>query len=191
MNYEYMISPFEFFVFDEFTKQEAKEYFEWYVNQTDDRIDYLKNYILKEEDDITFDYSPESLIPIWSWYEKKIMLEEKDSEELEKERKETPTDLHEFIKTERLSYETIGICVDIAAYFAETIIKNNPEKLKWGYFTKPKNKMDVNRPVVLGFSNNNHLNPITVVYNCTWHSVELLNNKRLYDMYYTWMRHLK
>lgn len=123
---------------------------------------------------------------MYRWYENKIMLEEKEPEELEKERKETPADLHEFIKTERLPYETIGICVDIAAYFAETLIKNNPEKLKWGYFTKPKNKMDVNRPVVLGFSNK-HLNPIRIVYNCTWHSVKSLNGKRLYEMYNIWM----
>lgn len=191
MKYEYMISPFEFYDFDNFSKKEAEEYFKWYIEQIKNRLSYLQKHIACEEKDIVLDYTKESLIPLWSWHESKITCVLKMEEELNQEQHVTPQWLHNFISKDRLSYETIGICVDVAIYFAETIIKNSHGCLKWGYFTKPKNKVDVNRPVVLGFTKKIHLNPIMVVYNCTLRSSQNKDSERLYNIYNEWMKFTK
>lgn len=191
MGYEYQVSPFEFWEFPDFTKEQAKEYFEWYTGQIGGRIEYLREYMAREGYGMGFDYSPESLIPLWRWYEGKVEVVEKTEEELAEERKKTPGWLHEYIKKDRLSYETIGICLDVAAYFAEAVIRGGGGKLKWGYFTKPKNRAGVNRPVVLGFKANIDLDPRVVVHNCTKHDLKEKRETRLYDLYHTWMKYVE
>lgn len=191
MKYEYMISPFEYYDFDNFSKKEAGEYFKWHIEQIKNRLSYLQKYIVCEGKDIVLDYTKESLIPLWSWHESKITCVIKTEKELNQEQNVTPQWLHDFISNERLTYETIGRCVDVAIYFAETIIKNSYGHLEWGYFTQPKNKVDVNRPVVLGFVNKIHLNPIMVVYNCTLRSSQNKDSERLYNIYSEWMKFVK
>ena len=85
-----------------------------------------------------------------------------------------------------LSWETLMICMDVAIYFAEVIVKHN-SSIKWGYFTKPKKRASVNQPVLLGFKYDKDLNPRLIVENCTRHSGEEKKSTRLYDMYFIWM----
>ena len=55
--------------------------------------------------------------------------------------------------------------MDVALYFAEVIIRNNSEKIKWGYFTKPQIRIGVNQPTLLGFKYDKDLNPRIVIVN--------------------------
>ena len=112
-----------------------------------------------------FDNTPESLIPLWEWYEQKITMVDKTEEEYQKEREETP-DYIEVPKT-KISMETWKIGMDLALYFADVMIRNNTGKVYWGYFTKPKNRMSVKRPVLLGFKADMDLDPRLIVVNCT------------------------
>jgi len=79
--------------------------------------------------------------------------------------------------------ETLDIGMDIAIYFAEVIRKQYPEKIDWGYFTKPKNQMYVNQPVLLGFRADIPLCPTQIVKVCIWKSSENAKKTRLYDVY--------
>lgn len=79
--------------------------------------------------------------------------------------------------------ETLDIGMDIAIYFAEVIRKQYPETIYWGYFTKPKNQMYVNQPVLLGFRADIPLCPAQIVKVCTWKSSEKTKKTRLYDVY--------
>ena len=191
MEYEYMISPVKNYDFFEFTKEEAKIYFNWYMEEKGHRIEMLEEYVHNAGVDIDFDYSPESLIPLWRWYETIIVSEKKTEEEIEKEKMKMPEWLHSQISEEKISMNTLKFGMDIAIYFAEVMIRNSDGKLHWGYVTKPKNYINVNRPVVSGFKAGKELDPSRVVYILTLSSEEEKNEKRLYDRYYVWQKNIE
>ena len=101
-----------------------------------------------------------------------------------------PEWMAEYIQRKEFSYETLMYVADVAMYFAEVMIKNNDDKIKWGYFTKPKKRQSVNEPVLLGFNYNKDLNPRKVVLNVLRDSCEKTNEKRLYDIYNVWMKYI-
>ena len=172
-----------------FTKKEAEQYFQWYLGQREERIEYLKDMVQQERKDVLFDYTPESLIKIWEWYEGKIVIEPRPLEEIEKERARELEWMQEYVPEEQLSLKTWDIAMDIAIYFAEVMVRNNASKVYWGYFTKPKNKVSVNMPVLLGFKDGVELDPRAIVVNCTRHSAEESNYNRLYEVYEIWLKY--
>lgn len=190
MQYEVMIPPFEYIEFPKMNKRQAKEYFDWYISQIDHRISLLSSAVLADETVLSFDYSVESLIPLWEWYENKISFVKLDDSEYQKKLQKYPSWMENYISNMDLSYTTVVYGMDIALYFAEVIIRNNEGKVKWGYFTKPRNRLSVNEPTLLGFKNDDDLNPRLIVLNCTRHSNEERQATRLYNMYYTWMNYL-
>jgi len=187
MEYNIMTAPFEFSSFGNLSKTEAKEFFNWYVSQVEYRITVLEEFILQDGWQIALDYSLESLIPLWDWYETKIHLVNKSEDELQKEYAKYPKWLHSEISPMKISPETLHYGMDIAVYFAEVIIRSSCGKIKWGYFTAPRRRMSVNEPVLLGFKENMDLNPRLVVVNCTRRSSREAKRTRLFDMYHTWM----
>lgn len=191
MEYEYMIPPVKNYDFFEFTKEEAEIYFNWYMEEKGHRIEMLEKYVHNAGVDIDFDYSPESLIPLWRWYETIIVSEKKTEEEIEKEKKKLPEWVHDQISYEKISMNTLKFGMDIAIYFAEVIIRNSDGKVHWGYVTKPKNYINVNRPVVSGFKAGKDLNPSRTVHVLTLKSEEEKNEKRLYNSYYVWQQYIE
>lgn len=80
---------------------------------------------------------------------------------------------------------------EAAIYFAEVIRRNNANILHWGYFTKPKSRMSVNEPVLLGFVKGMDMNPHRIVYNCTLDSIREPEKNRLFDLYHVWMEYVE
>ncbi len=187
MIYEMMIPPFERVDFIEMNKKQAQEYFEWYMNQIEDRITMLLTKIKMDGVNAEFDFSEESLIPLWEWYEKKISLRMLDNSEYQDRVNKYPEWMKQYISEKDLSFETIMFGIDVSLYFAEVIIRNNGDKIKWGYFTKPKNRSSVNEPTLLGFKYDKDLNPRLIVENCTRKSSEEKRSTRLFDVYKVWM----
>lgn len=175
--------------FDKMTKNEAKFFFEYYISQSDERINYLKDYIQREGKNITFDYSPDSLVMLWNWYEKKITIIDKTKEEFELQCSKYPKWMQDYISKEKVSNETLKIALDISFYFAEVVIRNNKE-IKWGIFTSPASRMSVNQPTLLGFSDGIDLNPRLIVLNCIRKSARNKNERNLFDLYNTWMKYI-
>lgn len=181
----------EYVEFRDMTKEQAQEYFEWYVEQIESHMERLKSEVCSEVEDMRFDYSPESLIPLWTWYEGKIKLIERTEDEISDEEKKYPEWMHAYIDRTKISLYTLRYCLDVALYFAEVIIRSCNGKIYWGYFTKPKNRMSVNEPTLLGFKNKMDLEPRLVVLNCTRRSSREAMDTRLYDMYHTWMEYVE
>ena len=190
MEYELMTPPFKCKEFDDMNKNDAKEYFDWYISQIGHRISVLKEYAHSENGDIIFDYTPESLIPLWDWYEQKIKLIKKSTKELEEEYKKYPKWVHDSLSHKKISMDTLKIGMDIAIYFAEVVVRSCHGKIQWGYFTKPKNRMSVNEPTLLGFKHDMDLNPRLIVLNCTRRSSREKNSTQLFDTYQVWMSFL-
>ncbi|MBO4438942.1 MAG: hypothetical protein J5798_06275 [Spirochaetaceae bacterium] len=189
IEYEMMIPPFEMVQFEEMNKKQVQEHFDWYIGQISHRLSLILNTIKEDNIDVDLDYSIESLIPLWEWYETKISYRKLDDSEYQSRISNRPKWMKDCIDDEDLSWETLMYCMDVALYFAEVIIKHNAT-IKWGYFTNPKNRANVNQPVLLGFKYNKDLNPRLIVENCTRRSGREKLSTRLYDMYYTWMKYL-
>ncbi len=190
MEYELMIPPFEHKEFQSMKKKEAGEYFEWYVSQRERRIEILRKYVQNEDEDVIFDYTPDSLIALWTWYEKKIQIVKKNREELECQMSRYPSWMHNEIARTKISLDTLKYGMDIAIYFAEVIIRSCDGNVQWGYFTSPPKRMSVNEPTLLGFKEDMDLNPRLIVINCTRRSSVESNVNRLFDMYNTWMTYV-
>lgn len=181
--------------YSDFTKKETEEYFQWFMATKDERIEVLKNYIEEEgNENVKFDYTPESLIPLWDWYIEHIVMVKKSDEEIEQERSQYPDFVR--IREEKISYDTLQICYDISCYFGEVIIRNSEGKACWGYKTKPKNMMSVKKPVVLGFAGDHFLDAASLIPAMTWRHIEAMeenkekNEKALFDIYDLWHKML-
>lgn len=190
-DYKLMIAPFEHNGFCNLSKKQAEEYFQWYVGQSKSRIDQLHKYIqTTSKTTFSCEYTPESLVDLWDWFETQIYMVKKDEEEYQAELKKFPEWVHNSISRDKFSVQTLAIITDISFYFAETFIKCNPV-ISWGYFTKPKNEVSVNMPVLLGFKANMKLDPRRVVYICAQKSSEKQDKNRLLDTYRTWVEYIE
>lgn len=187
MNYSLLVYPYQSCKFEDMNKADSEKYFQWFISSIEDRIKQLQKFVKLDDPSIILDYSPSSLISIWHWYETKIIIETKTEEEIEKSMDQRPEWMKEILikNDKKVSMDTWAICMDVSVYFAEVFIKNNP-KTHWGYFTKPKIRMSVNSPTILGFISDKDLNPRLILVNLTRKSCLEKSRTRLFDLYNTW-----
>lgn len=185
--YEELLTPFETVPFEEMNKKQVVQYFDWFMDTKAERIRYLEEYVHKKGGKVAFDYSPESLIDLWIWFKDKIVWEEKTQEEIEEELRITPEQFRHHVteNTKKLSIQTLMIGVDIAVYFGECVIKNNPT-IYWGYLMKPKKLVDVKKPSLMGFKNGDTIFPYRLVSVCMGRSSKKWNDEELYETYEIW-----
>ena len=191
MNYEIMIPPAHLAQpFEEFNQDQVEEYFQWHMSQIGHRISVLNQYIGDEGVKIELDYSSESLIPLWKWYEKHIVVERVPLREYIGELRSSPKWMKRYVPRTKISLmKTFGFGADIAIYFAETVRKNSEEKISWGYFTRPKVE-GYNRPVLKGFKGKMTMNPDRIIYICTLESAEKRRETRLLETYNVWKEYI-
>lgn len=153
MDYELMVPPFETKSFFEMNKKEAKEYFEWFIGNIPARIEQLKNtYEGLGGKSYDLDFSVNSLRDLWEWYIKNVEIIDKSEEEILKEKEELPEWLKKDVLTIKISTTWLAVAIDISMYLGEVLVRNN-DKLEWGFVTKPKKVSHVNKPVIIGFKN--------------------------------------
>lgn len=187
MRYKPVEFPFETTDFYSLNAKQAKEFFEFYIKEIPGRMEFLREYLLYDGVEIDFDYSPESLITLWAWYLSKVKIRKKSKMELIMEASKHPRWMKESIMEDMYDVSTGDVYFwDVAIYFAEVIVRNNPA-IHWGYFTKPKNYVSVNRPVLVGFKNNMDMDPNLIVDNLSGGIARKGKNERaLYELYYVW-----
>ncbi len=192
MNYELMAPPFEMKEFDEMNKKEAKEHFEWYINEIPNRIEILKTIYEefggKKEN---LDYSINSLEGLWKWYLKNVEIIDKSEKEILDEKSELPEWLKdEEIIPKKISITWLAIAMDISMYLGEVFVRNNPQ-LKWTFITKPKRIMHVNRPVIGDFKNDK-MDTRHILYILTLKIIKnTTDEKALLNLYNVWMEYLE
>ena len=184
MQYNGMTPPFELISFEDMKKKQAEQYFVWYIDTIEQRIQNLEKYINLTGTHMVLDKMPNSLIELWDWFSNHIEVCTKDEQELMLELAMRPNWIKAHIMSDRrkLSLNTIMIAVDISAYFGEVFIKNNPN-IYWGYLSKPKKLHGVNRPRLLGFAGDMSVYPYGRVEMCIWKTIETVDNMHLFNMY--------
>lgn len=184
MQYNGMTPPFELISFEDMKKKQAEQYFVWYIDTIEQRIQNLEKYINLTGTRMVLDKTPNSLIELWDWFSNHIEVCTKDEQELMLESAMRPDWIKAHIMSDRrkLSLNTIMIAVDISAYFGEVFIKNNPN-IYWGYLSKPKQLHGVNRPRLLGFAGDMSVYVYGRVEVCIWKTIETVDNMHLFNMY--------
>lgn len=160
-----MIPPLRFESFGDMNKKEAQEHFEWYISEAPRRIKQLKDFVDKFDLDkrVEFDYSPQSLVDLWSWYVKNVEILDKSETELANEIKSINPLIKNHIRNNKISTMWLAIALDIGIYLAECMIRNN-ENLKWDVLFKPKSLMCVNKPVIIGFQNDLQMDTSNLIF---------------------------
>lgn len=190
MDYPIMEPPIEFDSFEKMTKKEAQLHFDWYIEELPKRLELLKMAYIETAsgDEEDFDLTPHSLIRMWKWFLLRIETVPKSADEYDEEMANIPEWLHKFFigNTEKPSIETICVAMDVAIYFSKVLISNH-DHLSWTFRTKPKKVENLNRPVIIGFSNNLTLDPREILYNLTLRSLtEEKDDKALFNLYNAW-----
>ncbi|VEI08747.1 hypothetical protein [Kurthia zopfii] len=153
MDYPLMTPPFNMKPFIDLNKKEAKQYFEWYVSQIPERIAILKQV---SNGQILLDYSEKSLIPLFTWFLSTVTVYQLSEEEIEaklEDLRQYPDFAFEDAKEQllanpvELKKEDYALAMDIAIYYAETLIKNYPQ-VHWTYLTKSKSHIHLNEPIL-------------------------------------------
>ncbi|MDQ0114624.1 hypothetical protein [Paenibacillus harenae] len=191
--YPIIKAPFEIIPLEIMTKRETDDYFQWFISQVPSRIEILSTYYERtsKERKSSLNLSQDSLITLWEWFVPNIQRITKTTEEIQEEMSNAPEWLKEEIENDTLKFsdETETMIIDIGIYFGAVILKSY-SNLNWGVIRKPRNYVDVNQPVIVGFKHG-ALNPIRVVTNCALQTIdEQLNNKKLYEVYNIWSKYL-
>lgn len=187
------IPPFTFSSFQSLRPKQAKEIFQWYVNDIPARLEQLQKYLDEETGgEIQLTKKPETLGPLWNWFSNTIETRKRSESELQEELKAVPNWLHSTViaNDEKLTFESLAVGMDIAIYFAEVFISNHTD-VYWGYFVRPKSRVSVNEPVLLGFAHGMDLNPRRIVDTVMWQYVQKKSNDGLLEAYQVWEKFLK
>jgi len=148
-----------------FSAAEAKQYFDWYMEHLDERCEYL---IEKAANGLgcsksVFDYSFDSLIPLWRWFLGDVETEVRSRERAalirscyaqSVPRMDFFADMMNDHRDEPLlSVYSEMVLRDVGMYWGQTFYKNCSDVLRWGYKRTPKNYIHVNEPLLMGFVN--------------------------------------
>jgi len=153
------------------------------MEQIDAQLEELEN--LLSGTGITLDFSVESLIPVWEWLEKQIRMVPR-KEDIRAEIARRPAWMESYVGREEFSLPTLKYAMKVSIYFAEVVVRNMGGKIYWGYFDKPKNRMDVNEPVLLGFWKDMNLNPRRIIEVGMRRSLKEQKKERWFDLYHVW-----
>ena len=171
--------------------REARAYFLWYKEQIKKRTDYLRAYLLEKKVNFSLDYSEDSLYNLWVWYRGcKAFVRQKinEAKQIKEEHSEKQWD-------ENHLKELVGILdaieMDIAIYFAETMIHNHPQ-LRWDYLKKRPRMYAYHQPVIMGFDDSDWcMLPWLIIQNCSAVEDNQGIDKSIRDIYKIWERSIE
>lgn len=148
--------------FYELSKDEAREYFEWFISNIDERSDYLR---AKVSDNLNvpidcLDFSLDSLKIIWKWFLQVAEVSKTSKRALKKLKKsligQSKSFINNFLKQceNELSSDTEYILRDIGMYLARIFV-GNYSCLKWTIRYTSESYVYVNVPLITGFVDDN------------------------------------
>lgn len=148
--------------FFDFTKQEAKEYLQWFLSIQDERLSVLKSYARKDYPDWEINFTKESLIDLYIWFEKQLAyrpMTEEEKNEIENQISKTPLFIGVIpIPQSTFTDEVVSACFDSAIYIGQTLISNVPG-VKWLQELKSTNYIYYAQPLLAKINSKVPVNP--------------------------------
>jgi hypothetical protein len=138
-------------VFAERTRKELKIYYDWYLSSIPDRIEILIDEVRKQEKFklISFDYEPETLLPLGEWFASTVETRARTEEELES--LEGGSNFSIEVSKYELTNKTFSIAVDVGMYFGQVFLKKFDD-LKWIQPLGGKKFVDYGQPILSPFN---------------------------------------
>ena len=166
--------------------KEAENLFNKYISDIPIRIMQLFYLTKEERDKIKLDFSPESLIPLWDWFERNSVFETTEIPFHKRNISTNYTSAYDLPTPE--TYKT-ALCV--SDYYGTVVIKNADQPLQWKYFVRFKKMPSVNQPVIFSDSGTWNMNPRAVIHDLILRSNEEgFDKERLYKVYKHAMKYL-
>ena len=187
MKYEIIQPPFTL-RFRTMSREEANDYFDWFMEQIPLRIKILEEAVQSTVgyEDWRADYTPESLERLGQWFYEHVETRKRTEREKETIYSRAPewfrgVEIEDWELTDR----TFSLAMDIGMYLSRVLQKNLPG-LRWEMVTKPKNDADFQQPVLAG-TGRLVLNPIwvlvTYAYGVARHSKGPERLREIYDIW--------
>ena len=188
--------PIEFInkTFRNFSKTEASEYLEWSKSIQNERIAYLENIVKCTYPEWNADFSKESLVVLYNWFEQNVSFRVKTASEYKDELNQlesTPL-LKDVIAVSdpTLDDKTVSICFDTGILFAKCI-SCKLGGTYWKYVEKPKSDIFYHQPVLTSENAKVDLNPRNIMEVCARKTLENLQNKQTFiQLYDVWVKML-
>lgn len=173
MDYQIIRPPRVPLAFREMTKQELREYRDWFHQSIPERIEMLAAFVQSTPgyEEWEPDYSPNSLDLLGEWFAAHVETRPRTPEEMERLRAQLragydPTDIKTSFVLElepadwTLTNTTVSLCTDIGMYLSQVFLREHPE-LKWSQVLRSKRSVDYGQPVLTGFCGGTlSLNPV-------------------------------
>ena len=159
--------------FEKLNKDEAKQYFDWFILHVDERSEYVRKNVTEffHLSLDTIDFSMKSIILIWRWFLQAAEIQPTPKSRLNQLRNELKTrhEPIEFISdiikknNKELSLISLYIIRDIGMYTGKVLLQNYPV-LRWGYHTDTKKDSFANIPQIFGFVNYSYNPPFEMQF---------------------------
>ena len=197
IEYDFAIPPYGTDYYH-MSAETAKKYFQWFQAIIPERMQYLQQRFCRDSgvhSDV-FDYSANSLIPLWEWFCGIAVVVPTPDDELEIMRQKATVFGKSYINYTKFSVGTKYVMRDIGIYLGQCFVKQY-EPLSWTYFTKPKNNINVNQPIITGFwvtgkyEGAANYNPLSAVRGRAANIFEHKQNANdLYETFVKWERYI-
>jgi hypothetical protein len=186
-NYPIIQPPFQL-KFREMTREQAKQYLEWFQDQIPIRTEVLSHYVRSSPNYHIWepDLKPSSLNKLGEWFVAHVKTRKRSTAEVNNIYANAPDWFKNIeIPDYDLTTETISLSMDIGIYFSE-VLEKNISGLHWKLVTKPIRSIDYQQPVLAGpgklVFNPVHI-MITYAYGISDHSK---GPERLRELYEIW-----
>ena len=166
-NYMPLIPPIAKAAFD-FSEEEAKEYFTWFVAHIDERAEYVAGKAARglnipiEK----MDYGMASMKLLWQWFLRIAETEKRKNVRkfpFSENRKQAFAESIYQNAGSGLSVFTEYVLRDIGMYVGKSFTSRH-QMIQWGYKTKPKRYAFVNTPLLMGFVDGSYTPPFHAEY---------------------------
>lgn len=148
--------------FDEWTREKAQDYLNWFVAHIPERADY----VLQKSMGMALPegaINPESLIDVWAWFLQNARTERVPQKEIEAQRKQFSHLGSSFVNERRWTVKTEFMIRDISMLMSAVFTTNYPI-LYWDFDCKPKRYIFINQLVLKGFLNFRYGKPFADVF---------------------------
>ncbi|QWK81308.1 hypothetical protein [Ochrobactrum sp. BTU1] len=137
-------------VFSERTRKELKIYYDWYIGSITDRTEILVNEIRKKEKykSVSFDYAPETLLPLGEWFASVVETRQRTESELQEIVSSLKFPIE--VPKEELTNKTFSVALDVGMYLSQVFLKKFDD-LNWTQTWGRKDSVDYGQPVLSPF----------------------------------------
>ncbi len=171
--------------FFDFSKLEAKQYLEWFLDSKKDRLVILQTEVQKNYPAWKIDFTKPSFHVLYEWFERQVSYRDTTQDEKDAAANQiakTPQFINLIpVPNVTFSYETVSLCFDFGIYFGEALISGLPS-LAWAQDLSSKAFIDYAQPLITKKGNKVPINPRRIAEGYARRSIEKINQKKPWQL---------